>query len=115
MTFVATAASDHRTKQIRNMTSSHIHSDSDLPRPDPYAPPDEILAATAHELRLPVTHIKSFVSSLLRADVDWDQETRLEFFAEIDTETDRLAELIDALLAMRSGAGLPNVGRCQHD
>jgi signal transduction histidine kinase len=60
---------------------------------------DEILAATAHELRLPLSHIKGFVTSLRRTDVDWDDETRSEFIAEIDLETDRLAEIVESLLA----------------
>jgi two-component system sensor histidine kinase KdpD len=59
---------------------------------------DELLAATAHELRLPLSHIKGFVSSLLRADVDWDEETRRDFLAEIETEVDRLAQLVERLL-----------------
>jgi two-component system, OmpR family, sensor histidine kinase KdpD len=59
---------------------------------------DEILAATAHELRLPLSHIKGFVSSLRRTDVEWDDQTRNDFIAEIDLETDRLAELVDLLL-----------------
>ena len=33
---------------------------------------DEILAATAHELRLPLSHIKGFITSLRRTDVEWD-------------------------------------------
>src|SRR5216683_7774603 len=63
---------------------------------------EEILAATAHELRLPLSHIKGFVSSLQRTDVEWDEQTRREFMAEIDHETDRLAELVDSLLAARA-------------
>src|SRR5207237_2631742 len=62
---------------------------------------DDILAATAHELRLPLSHIKGFVTSLRRTDVEWDDETRKEFIREIDLETDRLAELIDSLLSAR--------------
>jgi two-component system, OmpR family, sensor histidine kinase KdpD len=62
----------------------------------------EILAATAHELRLPLSHIKGFVSSLRRTDVEWDEQTRREFIAEIDLETDRLTELVDSLLAARA-------------
>jgi two-component system, OmpR family, sensor histidine kinase KdpD len=62
----------------------------------------EILAATAHELRLPLSHIKGFVSSLRRTDVQWDEQTRREFIAEIDLETDRLTELVDSLLAARA-------------
>ncbi len=60
---------------------------------------EDILAATAHELRLPLSHIKGFVTSLRRTDVAWGEETRREFIAEIDAETDRLAELIDSLLS----------------
>jgi two-component system sensor histidine kinase KdpD len=50
---------------------------------------------------LPLSHIKGFVTSLLRTDIRWDEETRNEFIAEIDVETDRLAELVDSLLAAR--------------
>jgi two-component system sensor histidine kinase KdpD len=63
---------------------------------------EEVLAATAHELRLPLSHIKGFVSSLRRTDVEWDDETRNEFIAEIDLEADRLAELVESLLAARA-------------
>ncbi len=59
---------------------------------------DERLAFTAHELRLPLTHIKGFVSSLLRTDVDWDEPTRRDFLAEIEIETDRLIRLVERLL-----------------
>src|SRR4051812_33108019 len=62
---------------------------------------EDILAATAHELRLPLSHIKGFVTSLRRTDVTWGEETRREFIAGIDVETDRLAELVDSLLAAR--------------
>src|SRR5438309_168849 len=66
---------------------------------------DEVLAATAHELRLPLSHIKGFVSSLRRTDVNWDDDTRKEFMAEIELETDRLAEVVDSLLAARTRRG----------
>jgi two-component system, OmpR family, sensor histidine kinase KdpD len=59
---------------------------------------DELLAATAHELRLPLSHIKGFVSTLRRSDIEWDESTRREFLAEIETETDRLTELVEKLL-----------------
>src|SRR4051794_20497878 len=52
------------------------------------------LAATAHELRLPLGHIKGFVSSLRRTDVTWDEAARSEFLAEIEIETDRLTQLV---------------------
>jgi two-component system, OmpR family, sensor histidine kinase KdpD len=65
---------------------------------------EDILAYAAHELRLPLSHIKGFVTSLGRTDVTWDDETRKEFISEIDRETDRLAELIDSLM---SSSGRP--------
>jgi His Kinase A (phospho-acceptor) domain len=58
---------------------------------------EEILASAAHELLLPLSHIKGFVSSLRRTDAKWDEKTRREFIAEIDLEADRLAELIQEL------------------
>ena len=63
---------------------------------------EEILAATAHELRLPLSHIKGFVSSLQRTDVEWDEQTRREFITEIDRATDHLTGLVDSLLAARA-------------
>jgi two-component system sensor histidine kinase KdpD len=71
---------------------------------------EELLAATAHELRLPLSHIKGFVSSLRRTDVTWDEETRREFLAEIDLEADRLAELVQSLLTARAAAGRTTPG-----
>ena len=59
----------------------------------PLCSTEDILTATAHELRLPLSHIKGFVTSLRRTDVTWAEDTRREFIAEIDIETDRLAEL----------------------
>jgi len=61
---------------------------------------DEFLAATSHELRTPLAHVKGFVSTLQRTDVEWDESTRREFLAEIDRETDRLSRLITDLLDM---------------
>ncbi len=54
---------------------------------------EDILATTAHELRLPLSHIKGFVSTLRRTDVEWDTETRTELLADIGLEADRLALL----------------------
>src|SRR5260370_4609428 len=54
---------------------------------------EEILAATAHELRLPLSHIKGFVSSLRRTDVEWDDATRDEFIAHIHLEADPLTHI----------------------
>lgn len=56
------------------------------------------LDSVAHELRLPLSHIKGFVSSLCRTDMEWDPLTRRDFLAEIDHEADRLGRLIEELL-----------------
>jgi PAS domain S-box-containing protein len=59
---------------------------------------DEFLAATSHELRTPLSHVKGFVSTLRRTDMEFDEETRADFLAEVEREADRLAELIGDLL-----------------
>jgi signal transduction histidine kinase len=61
---------------------------------------DELLASASHELRTPLSHVKGFVSSLRQPDVEWDEEVRQDFLAEIERETDRLAKLIGDLLDM---------------
>jgi PAS domain S-box-containing protein len=59
---------------------------------------DAILSLVSHELRTPLLHIKGFVSSLLQTDVEWDEETRLDFLQTIDHEADRLTSLVEDLL-----------------
>ncbi len=61
---------------------------------------DDFLASASHELRTPLSHIKGFVSTLRQTDVEWDEETRLDFLNEIERETDRLAGMIGNLLDM---------------
>ncbi len=66
-----------------------------------------ILQAVSHDLRTPLASIKTAVSSLRQADVDWTDEEREEFLATIDEENDRLTELVANLLDMsriQSGA-----------
>ncbi|MBV9353974.1 MAG: hypothetical protein JO023_00465 [Chloroflexi bacterium] len=58
----------------------------------------EVLATVAHDLRLPLSHIKGFVTTLRRDDLEWDEASRKDFLAEIELEADRLAQMIDALL-----------------
>jgi signal transduction histidine kinase/putative methionine-R-sulfoxide reductase with GAF domain len=59
-----------------------------------------LLSTVSHELRTPLASIKGFATTLLRQDVQWDEDTRREFLSIIDTESDRLSELIGNLLDM---------------
>ena len=60
----------------------------------------ELLSTVSHELRTPLASIKGYTTSLLRTDVEWDEETRREFLQIIDEESDRLSGLIEDLLEM---------------
>lgn len=59
-----------------------------------------LLRAVSHDLRTPLTSIKTSVSSLLAADVTWTDEERREFLTVIDGEAGRLDRLIGNLLDM---------------
>ncbi|MEJ2549726.1 MAG: ATP-binding protein [Anaerolineales bacterium] len=59
---------------------------------------DEFVSTVSHELRTPLGFIKGYVTTLLREDTEWDEETRKQFLSIIDDESDRLRELIDNLL-----------------
>ena len=52
----------------------------------------------SHELRTPLLHIKGFVSTLLESDIEWDEETRLDFLHTIDREADRLTAMVSDLM-----------------
>ncbi|HUX86901.1 MAG TPA: ATP-binding protein [Chloroflexota bacterium] len=60
----------------------------------------ELLSTVSHELRTPLASIKGYATSLLREDVEWDDETHREFLQIIDEESDRLSGLIEDLLQM---------------
>ena len=60
----------------------------------------QLLSTVSHELRTPLASIKGFATTLLRDDVNWDEESRREFLSIIDNESDRLSELISNLLDM---------------
>jgi len=62
----------------------------------------QLLATVSHELRTPLASIKGFATTLLRRDVEWDEESRREFLTIIDEESDRLSDLIGDLLDMAS-------------
>ncbi len=60
----------------------------------------QLLSTVSHELRTPLASIKGFATTLLRQDVEWDEDSRREFLSIIDNESDRLSELIGNLLDM---------------
>jgi len=57
----------------------------------------DFISNVAHELRSPLTSIKSYVEMLIDNEVD-KPELRAEFFNTINEEADRLARLIDNML-----------------
>jgi len=57
----------------------------------------EFVAALSHELRTPLTSIKAYTATLLRGS-GFDEDTRREFLSIINTQCDRLTELINDLL-----------------
>ena len=57
-----------------------------------------LLAAVSHDLRTPLTTIKTSASSLLDPEVDVDRTVRRELLQSIDDESDRLNDLVGDLL-----------------
>ena len=57
----------------------------------------DFIAHVAHELRAPLTTIKSYNEMLMGGEID-DDEMKKEFYNTISDETDRLARLIENLL-----------------
>ena len=59
-----------------------------------------LLSSVSHDLRTPLTAIKAAVSSLLQPGVEWSEKLRREMLEDIDSESDRLDELINAMVEM---------------
>lgn len=59
---------------------------------------DEFIAMISHELLSPLGSIKGYTTTLLRDDVKWDEKNRFDFLEVINTEADRLQNLIQVLL-----------------
>jgi signal transduction histidine kinase len=59
----------------------------------------EFIAHIAHELKTPLTSIKSYSEMLIDGDID-DSEMKKEFYNTINEETDRLTALIHNLLSI---------------
>lgn len=66
-----------------------------------------LLSSVSHDIRTPLSTIKTAITSLGEEDVPWDEETRRGFITSIERETDRLNNLVENLLDMsRIEAGL---------
>ena len=59
-----------------------------------------LLSSISHDLKTPLSSIKAAASSLLQADVQWDEEARHSFAEAIEHEADRLNRLVGNLLDM---------------
>ncbi len=58
----------------------------------------ELMATLSHELRLPLTAIKGYVSALLLEEVDWSQEKQIEFLQKIEDECDHMQVMLTDIL-----------------
>jgi two-component system sensor histidine kinase KdpD len=54
----------------------------------------------SHDLRTPLASIKAAATSLLSSEVDWDDDQAKGFAKTIDSESDRLTQLVSNLLDM---------------
>ena len=69
-----------------------------------------LITSISHDLKTPLASIKTSVSGLMDASVDWAEDDRRAFLNTIETETDRLNDLISDILDLNrieSGAVRP--------
>jgi two-component system, OmpR family, sensor histidine kinase KdpD len=59
-----------------------------------------LLGAVGHDLRTPLAGIKAAVSSLRQSDVEFSPDDRAELLATVEESADRLAVVVDNLLAL---------------
>jgi two-component system sensor histidine kinase KdpD len=59
-----------------------------------------LLSSVSHDLRTPLSTIKTAATSLLQKEVKWDEEAQSNFASAIERETDRLNSLVENLLDM---------------
>lgn len=59
-----------------------------------------LLSSVSHDLRTPLTTIKAAVTGLLQDDVAWDEQDRREMLEDIDSETDHLTVLVNAIVEL---------------
>ncbi len=60
----------------------------------------EFVVRASHELRTPMTAIKSLAETLLRRDLKLDPQTEREFLEGIDSAADRLGGIVNQLLTL---------------
>ncbi|MEO7022336.1 MAG: ATP-binding protein [Ktedonobacteraceae bacterium] len=71
---------------------------------------NETLALAAHGLKTPLAIIKGSATTLLSNSMRWDQTMQREMLQMIDTQTDRLHEILNTLLEVwRLDAGAQNL------
>ena len=71
---------------------------------------NETLALAAHELKTPLAIIKGCATTLLGNSMRWDAATLREMLQMIDTQTDRLHDILNTLLDIwRMDAGVQNL------
>ncbi len=59
-----------------------------------------LLSAVSHELRTPLTTIKAAVTGLMQPGIEFDETMLHEILEEIDSQTDQLDTLVNALIDM---------------
>jgi signal transduction histidine kinase/GAF domain-containing protein len=57
-----------------------------------------LLSVVSHDLRTPLTTIKTAVTGLLQEGIEWDAQDRQAILADIDAETDHLTVLVNDLV-----------------
>ena len=71
---------------------------------------NETLALAAHELKTPLAIIKGCATTLLGNSMRWDPATLREMLQMIDSQTDRLHDILNTLLDVwRMDAGVQNL------
>jgi two-component system sensor histidine kinase KdpD len=75
-----------------------------------------LLSSISHDLRSPLTAIKAAVGNLRDGGVEWRPEDTADFLETIESQTDRLAAIVDDLLQMsrlEGGAVSPQIEAVQ--
>jgi len=108
---VASCATDHRGRVSAVVTVLH-----DLTREREISQmKSEFVSKASHELRTPLSSMRAYVEMLVDGEAS-DEATRQEFYAIIQSETDRLSRLVDNMLNIsRIEAGIIELDRTAVD